>query len=281
MTLLPMPGLLLQADHDRVSQIIRNEYFGPDVVKFRELAHAPVPARSLWQATGGEPDRSVRYRVIYADLGYGDDLRVVFRSGSGVWGSACLARAAADPPFSQDEISFLARVSEPVAHGLRLSHLLASGQPTGSQPPGVLIVADDDSIVSITGAARHWLAQLPADQARGLDLPIPILGAARRGTCAGRRPARRAPARRAHPHVGRALAAAARCPADPGQPTWGRPDRCHPGAGPPRRSVFAPHRPARPDQPGTPDHQAAPARPADGGHRADAVHLPGIPSAIT
>ncbi len=40
MTLLPMPGLLLQADHDRVSRIIHNEYFEPDFVKFRELAHA-------------------------------------------------------------------------------------------------------------------------------------------------------------------------------------------------------------------------------------------------
>ena len=46
-TLLPMPGLLLQADHDRVSRIIHNEYFEPDVVKFRELARARVPAQSL------------------------------------------------------------------------------------------------------------------------------------------------------------------------------------------------------------------------------------------
>jgi DNA-binding CsgD family transcriptional regulator len=179
-TLLPMPGLLLQADHDRVSRIIHNEYFEPDVVKFRDLARAQVPAQSLWQATGGQPHRSTRYRTIYADLGNGDDVRMVFRTGSTVWGSACLARTAADPPFSRDDIAFLARVCEPVARGLRLSHLLTSGHPAGPAPPGVLILDGDDSIISLTEAARHWLAQLPPDHARGLDLPAVILSAASR-----------------------------------------------------------------------------------------------------
>jgi len=179
-TLLPMPGLLLQADHDRVSRIIHNEYFEQDVVKFRELARARVPAQSLWQATGGQLDQSTRYRNILADLGNGDDVRVVFRSGSTVWGSACLARTAADQPFSRDDILFLARVGEPVARGLRLSHLLAGNHPAGPAAPGVLILGDDDSIISSTDAAQHWLAQLPPDHARGLDLPAAILSAASR-----------------------------------------------------------------------------------------------------
>ena len=179
-TLLPMPGLLLQADHDRVGRIIHNEYFEPDVVKFRDLARAKVPAQSLWQATGGQLHRSARYRTILADLGNGDDVRMVFRSGSTVWGSACLARTAADPPFSRDDIYFLARVCEPVARGLRLSHLLAGAHPANPAPPGVLILDSDDSIISLTEAARHWLAQLPPDHARGLDLPAAILSAASR-----------------------------------------------------------------------------------------------------
>ena len=180
MTLLPMPGLLLQADHDRISRIIHNEYFEPDVVKFRELASAPMPVQSLWQATGGQLHQSTRYRTILADLGNGDDLRMVFRSGSTVWGSACLARTAADPPFSHRDISFLARVCEPVARGLRLSHLLAGNHRADPVPPGVLIVGDDDSIISLSEAARHLLAQLPPDHARGLDLPAVILSAASR-----------------------------------------------------------------------------------------------------
>ena len=179
-TLLPMPGLLLQADHDRVARIIHNEYFEPDVVKFRDLARARVPAQGLWQATGGQLHRSTRYRTILADLGNGDDVRVVFRSGSSVWGSACLARNAADPPFSRRDIAFLARVGEPVARGLRLSHLLAGDHSADPAPPGVLILGDDDDIISLTEAARHWLAQLPLDHARGLDLSSAILSAASR-----------------------------------------------------------------------------------------------------
>jgi len=149
-TLLPMPGLLLQADHDRVSRIIHNEYFEPDVVKFRELARARVPAQSLWRATGGQLDQSTRYRNILADLGNGDDVRVVFRSGSTVWGSACLARTAADQPFSRDDIFFLARVGEPVARGLRLSHLLA-GMVGGQLGQPVLrgVGAGDDAVVVV------------------------------------------------------------------------------------------------------------------------------------
>lgn len=176
-TLLPMPGVLVQASHDRARTIIHNEYFEPDFVKFRDLARRPVPAQSLWQATGGQPHRSIRYRSILADLGYGDELRVVFRCGDRTWGAACLARAATDPPFSREEVSFVARVSEPVGRGLRLSHLLAGDGPADPAPPGLLILRDDGSVASQSAAARHWLAQLPADDADGLDLPAAVLSA--------------------------------------------------------------------------------------------------------
>src|SRR6516165_9761029 len=89
-----------------------------------------------------------------------------------------LARAATDPPFSQDDISFVARACEPVARGLRLSHLLAGDRPADPAPPGMLVLDDDEGVISQTDAARDWLAQLPADQARGLDLPAAILSAA-------------------------------------------------------------------------------------------------------
>lgn len=177
LTLLPLPGLMLQAHHDHMRQIIHNEYFEPDVLKFHDLARAQVPAQSLWHATGGQLNRSIRYRTIYAGLGYGDHLRMVFRSGNAVWGLACLSRAAADPPFSPEDIGFLARISEPVARGLRMSHVLAGDRTGNTQPPGVLVIGDDDSIISMTDAARQWLAELPKDHACGLDLPVAILSA--------------------------------------------------------------------------------------------------------
>ena len=177
-TLLPMPGLLLHAGHDQVSRIIRDEYFVPDIMKFRDLARRPVPVQTLWQVTGGHPELSTRYNAILAPLGYRDELRVVFRYGTTVWGSACLPRAVGDPPFSPDDIAFVARISGAVARGLRLSHLLADDRPADPAPPGVLILGDDGRVVSQSAAARHWLAQLPPDRAAGLDLPATILGAA-------------------------------------------------------------------------------------------------------
>lgn len=177
-TMLPMPGLLLQAPHDRARALIRNEYFEPDVLKFRDLARCPVPVGTLWRATHGELERSVRYRAIQAQLGYGDELRAVFRCGDGVWGAVCIARSAGDPPFSAGDVAFVARVCEPVGRALRLSHLLAGDRPAEPAPPGVLVLGEDDSVISQTSAARHWLDRLPPERARGLDLPTSVLCAA-------------------------------------------------------------------------------------------------------
>lgn len=177
-TMLPMPGLLLQAQHDRARALIRNEYFEPDVLKFRELARWPVPVGTLWRATHGEPERSIRYRAINAQLGYGDELRALFRCGGGVWGAVCVARSADDPPFSARDVAFVGRVCEPVGRALRLSHLLAGDRPAEPAPPGALVLGEDDSVISQTSAARHWLDQLPPERARGLDLPASVLCAA-------------------------------------------------------------------------------------------------------
>jgi DNA-binding CsgD family transcriptional regulator len=177
-TLLPLPGLLLQARHDRARALIRNEYFEPDVLKFRELARCPVPVGTLCRATDGELERSVRYRTIQAGLGYGDELRAVFRCGDGVWGAVCIARSADDPPFSAGDVALVARVCEPVGRALRLSHLLAGDRLADPAPPGVLVLGEDDGVISQTGAARYWLDQLPPEHARGLDLPTSVLCAA-------------------------------------------------------------------------------------------------------
>ena len=140
---------------------------------------------TLWRATDGELERSVRYRAIQAGLGYGDELRAVFRCGGGVWGAVCIARSAADPPFSVGDVAFVARVCEPVGRALRLSHLLAGDRPAGPAPPGVLVLGEGDSVISQTSAARHWLDQLPPEHARGLDLPTSVLCAASEARTAG------------------------------------------------------------------------------------------------
>lgn len=95
-----------------------------------------------------------------------------------MWGAVCVARSADDPPFSADDVAFVARVCEPVGRALRLSHLLAGDRPAEPAPPGVLVLGEDDSVISQTSAARHWLDQLPPERARGLDLPTSVLCAA-------------------------------------------------------------------------------------------------------
>lgn len=102
-----------------------------------------------------------------------------------VCGGVCIARSADDPPFSDGDVAFVARVCGPVGRALRLSHLLAADRPADPAPPGVLVLGDDDSVISQTSAARHWLDQLPPEQARGLDLSASVLCAASEARTAG------------------------------------------------------------------------------------------------
>jgi hypothetical protein len=97
----------------------------------------------------------------------------------------CIARSADDPPFSAADVAFVERVCEPVGRALRLSHLLAGDRPADPAPPGVLVLWDDDSVISQTSAARHWLHQLPPEHARGLDLPAFVLCSASEARTAG------------------------------------------------------------------------------------------------
>ena len=60
---------------------VDNEFLADDVNKWTELNGDRGGVRSLWQATGGQPEASGRYRDLFQPLGMGDELRVVLRTG--------------------------------------------------------------------------------------------------------------------------------------------------------------------------------------------------------
>jgi GAF domain-containing protein len=73
----------------------------------------------LHRETHGEPERSPRYRNIHRSLGFGAELRAVFRTADACWGSVAVVRSESQPDFSDQEVAFVARIGAHLAHGLR------------------------------------------------------------------------------------------------------------------------------------------------------------------
>ncbi|MGZ6388785.1 MAG: helix-turn-helix transcriptional regulator [Ktedonobacterales bacterium] len=167
------------------SQFLENEFFHDDVNKFTRLARSTPHVESLVQATRGAWEQSPRYQEILAPLALGDELRAALVSSATCWGFMCLHRDRSSPPFTAAEAAFLARLAPHLAEGLRKALLLGNTgnttHPAVADEPGLLLLADDLSVMGITSAAEHWLAELAeADWPRGRAVPSAVLAVAAR-----------------------------------------------------------------------------------------------------
>jgi len=161
-------------------RFVDNELLEPDFAKFYELAAAPRPVTTLHEATHGEPERSARYRTIHRSLGFGAELRAVFRSGGACWGSVALVRCEGRRDFDRAEVAFVERLCDHVALGLRLALLGEAEASAWVQAPGTILLRNDLTVDSLTDQAGYWLEQVPADRGTGLELPAPVYAVARR-----------------------------------------------------------------------------------------------------
>jgi DNA-binding CsgD family transcriptional regulator len=163
-------------------QFLTNEFLEDDVNKFRRLAHGGHRVATLDAATRHQPERSPRYRDILAPLALGDELRVALSMDGVTWGFICLHRERGGTPFSAGEAEFLDGLREHLAAGLRKA-LLIGGVTDLPAPgaPGLLILAEDFSLVATTPAADYWLAELVAsDWPAGRALPLAVYAVAGR-----------------------------------------------------------------------------------------------------
>jgi len=167
-------------------RFVDNELLEPDYAKFRDLVRRRVPVTTLHRETHGEPDRSARYRRIHRSLGFGAELRAVFRAGGTCLGSVALVRDEGQPDFGDQEVEFVARVSAHIAQGLRDALLReAACAAAVDRAPGVIVLDAEGSVCSLTEQARFWLEQIPADRGTGLELPAVVHAVARRALHAG------------------------------------------------------------------------------------------------
>ena len=96
--------------------------------------------------------------------GIGDELRLPLRDRHGLWGCLDLMRSSDEPPFSDEDVRFLATLAPDLAAATRRSAAAAAAAAgIGASPPpsaGVLVLDSDLEVRASTPGARAWLGQL-------------------------------------------------------------------------------------------------------------------------
>jgi DNA-binding CsgD family transcriptional regulator len=183
-TVDPMTLLFTQPHQDEIPRetvpyFIENEYLDDDVNKWTTLARDPVGVRTLVEATAGDMDASPRYRDIFRPLGLGDELRAVLRVGGVCWGYICLHREAG-AAFSREEALYVRRLAPHIAEGIRAGLLVSQIEMSDpADSPGLVLLASDGTLVSISEAGGRWLAELgqPSPARDGLPDVVRTLAA--------------------------------------------------------------------------------------------------------
>lgn len=137
--------------------------------------------QTLARATARDLEDSPRYRDILAPRALGDELRAVLRTGSLSWGCLCLHRERGATGFSIDDARLIADLAPHIAAGLRASLLASRTTHDGSGGgPGLLVLAEDFSIIARTPLADRWLAEISIDSSFGGELPPAVFAVAAR-----------------------------------------------------------------------------------------------------
>lgn len=139
-----------------------NETEELDVAKHADLARGRRPVRVLAQETGGEPERSPRFRTLLTGMGVEHELRAAAIEDGMTWGFVHLYRATGRRGFDADEATVVETVGRRLAAGVRAAELTASAETAAPQAdvPSFVLLGPDDEVVLATGASADWLARV-------------------------------------------------------------------------------------------------------------------------
>lgn len=155
--------------------LVYNELMQEDVNKFVDVSRSSRPVARLYAATEGVPERSPRYREVFAPIGLGDELRGALKAGGSTWGTFCFHRELASTGFSAEESAFVQQLAPHLGEAIRASLLLGSmDQSEPGTGPGLLLLSDALKLLAATPVAEQWLTEM-GGWSRSGDLPEPIL----------------------------------------------------------------------------------------------------------
>lgn len=161
---------------------LAHEYYESDFHDITSVARSERGLSTLHEATGGDPARSPRWHANMA-MGGDQELLIALRTPTGdAWGLCGLYREPGRPQFAPEELRFLQAVSGYLAEGARRGLLVGeASDPEGPEAPGLVVLARDWSVESLTTGTERWLSELPEGDWEGQNkLPPAVLAVAGR-----------------------------------------------------------------------------------------------------
>ena len=180
-TLLPTSHFTREHGIEVLMALAANEFLEDDLNKFADLARSKPPVGTLCAATQGDLHRSPRFTKVLAPYGHedGDELRAVFMDGDSAWG--CVALHRHQGRFHANEVALIADIGGYIAEGIRRAILTtALGGDDGTDPPGLILLREDDSVESLTPAASFWIGEILDSTADWGELPLIVASVAHR-----------------------------------------------------------------------------------------------------
>jgi DNA-binding CsgD family transcriptional regulator len=152
------------SDPDNAAEFFRIEYSGEDFINFSDLARTGAKVGVLSEATGGDLQKSPRWRLLFGPAGLGDQLRTVCADGSACWGYLALHRRKCSLNFTRSEAKLISAVSRQLAEGIRLSLLVENADDENvPEGPGLILLDDELAVVGVNSVAERLLDQVLLD----------------------------------------------------------------------------------------------------------------------
>jgi DNA-binding CsgD family transcriptional regulator len=160
--------------------VLASEYQRDDYNTFAALARRRAPVGILSEATRGRPERSARYREFLAPRGTPFEMRAAFVTHGRAWGCVVFHRSQATGDFQGADAQLIARLSRPIAEGLRTSlRVDAARRPDDDRAPGLILLGPGNEVELATPLAQVLLEPLRHDSpGSSTTVPLPILALA-------------------------------------------------------------------------------------------------------
>jgi DNA-binding CsgD family transcriptional regulator len=160
--------------------VLASEYERDDYNTFSVLAQRRAPVGILSEATRGRPERSARYREFLSPGGTPFEMRTVFVVRGRAWGCVVFHRSQAAGDFQRADARLLARLSRPIAEGLRTClRIDAARRAAEESGPGLILLGPRNEVELVTSSARRLLEPLQHDSPpNGSTVPVPIFSLA-------------------------------------------------------------------------------------------------------
>lgn len=146
-------------------QLFAIEFADEDPLTYTKMIRAGRTVGRL-RAEVDEPESVRRFREVLAPVGASDEMRVVLRDSTGVWGALALGRAEWWEPFDRRAADVIEAVAPTLAAAFRHAFLVA-GLGAGDRPPGAFTVSPDGEFLATSEPAERWIDTLTGDQLRG------------------------------------------------------------------------------------------------------------------